>query len=618
MRRILNLAAYLFFCATAAAQGSLTPPGTDTAWFESYFSRYTVLLKKKPALAIDSLEKIKLFAASKNYYPAINRYYLEKAAWFVSNKKNDSAVSAYQSAIQLAKKENRPSESGNAYLALANLYQFNGNTLSAAENYLHATKLLKNLGRKRTLVGLYRNLLTVLNRLQQKNGGLQNMLTALITSKSSESGLVKIINTKSSEEEGFNFPDQSLVKEVGGYPVHVILGNAKFMIPDQETLGKYGSLRDVQLIPAGTLLLIPDFPRNGSIMREFSDDPKVYIAKDSQLYHIASPDVLENYGGWDAVYYVPNNSLSSFPKSPHQVTVDNVNTVFNLNQEFDILTDSIQSALQKNTFLSNELSRTVADRNNALQKRKSLLWASAVGLAALLLIVFLLIRNFRQKQKINAQTMQAFKAAQELQRKMELEKERTRIATDIHDDLGSGLSRIRYLGETVRYKTIQQENILPDIEKISHFSDEMVDKMNEIVWALNEKNDTLEAMVAYIRSFATEYLSASNLQCQVVLPDEIPYFIIKGETRRNIFLSVKECLHNIVKHAEATEASLTIAVNRQMIIHIKDNGKGINWEKIRPFSNGMINIKKRMKDTGGTVEFNNEQGTTVILKVPLL
>ena len=146
----------------------------------------------------------------------------------------------------------------------------------------------------------------------------------------------------------------------------------------------------------------------------------------------------------------------------------------------------------------------------------------------------------------------------------------------------------------------------------------MVDKMNEIVWALNEKNDTLESMVSYIRAFAVEYLSANNLQCHFTLPDELPDRIIKGETRRNIFLSVKESLHNIVKHAEATEVLLTIDITPDIVIHIKDNGKGINLETIKPFSNGIMNINKRMKDTGGTVDFKNEKGTTVMLKVPLL
>jgi signal transduction histidine kinase len=232
-------------------------------------------------------------------------------------------------------------------------------------------------------------------------------------------------------------------------------------------------------------------------------------------------------------------------------------------------------------------------------------------IAACLILGLLIIgvRSYYQrkleKQRINLEKQQA------------VEKERTRIATDIHDDLGSGLSRIRYLGEIVKLKTSRQQNILPDIEKISDFSDEMVDKMNEIVWALNEKNDSLEAIISYTRSFAVEYLSNNTIECKVNLPDEIPHHIIKGETRRNIFLSVKECLHNITKHSGATEVEMGILVKDHFVIRIHDNGRGINWEKLRPFSNGIMNIKKRMKDSGGTVDFKNENGTTIVLSIPL-
>jgi len=204
-----------------------------------------------------------------------------------------------------------------------------------------------------------------------------------------------------------------------------------------------------------------------------------------------------------------------------------------------------------------------------------------------------------------------------LEKQQAVEKERTRIATDIHDDLGSGLSRIRYLGEIVKLKSSQQQNFLPDIEKIAVFSDEMVDKMNEIVWALNEKNDSLEAIISYIRSFAVEYLSNNNIECKVVLPEQVPVRIVKGETRRNIFLSVKECLHNIVKHAGATQVNILISVADQLIILIHDNGKGIDWDNRRPFSNGIQNINKRMKEAGGEAIFRNEKGTSVELSIPL-
>ena len=97
----------------------------------------------------------------------------------------------------------------------------------------------------------------------------------------------------------------------------------------------------------------------------------------------------------------------------------------------------------------------------------------------------------------------------------------------------------------------------------------------------------------------------------------MPVRIVKGETRRNIFLSVKECLHNIVKHAGATEANIQISVMDKLVIRIHDNGKGIDWENRRPFSNGIQNISKRMKEAGGAVEFRNENGTSVVLAIPL-
>ena len=244
-------------------------------------------------------------------------------------------------------------------------------------------------------------------------------------------------------------------------------------------------------------------------------------------------------------------------------------------------------------------------------------WQSGWAAAALILLSIGLLTGLLRLYYQRKFKKQLAKQKVLLEKQQAIEKERTRIATDIHDDLGSGLSRIRYLGEMVKLKSSQQQNILQDIEKISMFSDEMVDKMNEIVWALNEKNDTLGAIISYIRSFAVEYLSNNHIECKVNLPDEIPHCIIKGETRRNIFLSVKECLHNIVKHSSAAETNIHILVADQLIIRIHDNGKGIDWENRRPFSNGIQNIKKRMKETGGRVDFKNENGTVVVLSIPL-
>lgn len=166
-------------------------------------------------------------------------------------------------------------------------------------------------------------------------------------------------------------------------------------------------------------------------------------------------------------------------------------------------------------------------------------------------------------------------------------------------------------------KKIKDETIKNELEKITLFSDEMSEKMGEIVWALNEKNDTLADLIAYTRSYTVEYLQQHNIQCEADTPLHLPDTFITGEVRRNIFLSVKECLHNIVKHAEATQVYFSIELNGTMEIVIHDNGKGIDRNHQRVFSNGLDNIVKRMKEIKGNVKFANDKGTKVSLSVPL-
>jgi len=203
-----------------------------------------------------------------------------------------------------------------------------------------------------------------------------------------------------------------------------------------------------------------------------------------------------------------------------------------------------------------------------------------------------------------------------LEKQQAIEKERTRIATDMHDDLGAGLSRIKFLSETIGIKKQRHLPFEEDISKIREYSHEMIDKMGEIVWALNEKNDSLSDLLSYTRSYTVEYLSQSGIQCSIDSPEFLPTSFVTGEFRRNIFLSVKEILHNIVKHAQANEVAIIIRTDPGLSINIKDDGIGFDQSKTRPYSNGLLNIKKRMTDIGGVVEIENNNGTTIKLKAP--
>ena len=233
------------------------------------------------------------------------------------------------------------------------------------------------------------------------------------------------------------------------------------------------------------------------------------------------------------------------------------------------------------------------------------------SIAGLLVIgLFIIVFRFYVRRKLEKQMVV-------LEKQRAIEKERTRIATDMHDDLGAGLSRIKFLSETIGIKKQQQEPIEEDIDKIREYSHEMIDKMGEIVWALNEKNDTLSDLLSYTRAYTVEYLSQYGIDCHMEFPDNFPSVFVSGEFRRNIFLIIKEALHNVVKHSRATEVLLSIHVNHRLSIRLKDNGTGFDKNNLRSFSNGLSNMQSRAKEIGGELEIINSEGTLVSLVIPL-
>ena len=162
-----------------------------------------------------------------------------------------------------------------------------------------------------------------------------------------------------------------------------------------------------------------------------------------------------------------------------------------------------------------------------------------------------------------------------------------------------------------------KENTPIEIEKISHSADDVLNKMNAIIWSMNSGNDTLDNLVSYIRSYALEYIDGTQVECRLKVPENIPATELTGDKRRNIFLSLKETLNNTLKHAGASLVEIEIRTDEQLFIRISDNGKGIDLEKLRQFGNGLKNIARRMESIGGTYHIENKNGTVTTLVLPL-
>ena len=217
------------------------------------------------------------------------------------------------------------------------------------------------------------------------------------------------------------------------------------------------------------------------------------------------------------------------------------------------------------------------------------------------------VQGYRYKNKLR-----------ELERLNAIDKERLRISKDMHDEVGASLTRISILSQLASDQKNDTEKSRKLIVQINEIAGGVVDEMSQIIWAMNPKNDSLDSFASYFRQYASGYLESAEIDGTFVFPDTIPSTPMSSEMRRNVFLTTKEALHNTVKHASATHAEIRLDLaGNQLLIKIKDNGKGFEIEKRVGTGNGLLNMQKRIEELGGSYSILSEpgKGTEIVLSV---
>jgi ligand-binding sensor domain-containing protein/signal transduction histidine kinase len=200
-----------------------------------------------------------------------------------------------------------------------------------------------------------------------------------------------------------------------------------------------------------------------------------------------------------------------------------------------------------------------------------------------------------------------------------MERERARIARDMHDEIGSKLTRISFLSEVARHAGAETPAAAPPIEAIASTSRDLLSSLDEMVWAVNPRNDSLEQLAGYLEVYAREYFQAVSLDCQIQVPAQLPRALLSAEVRHNVFLAFKEALNNVLKHARASHVVVVMSLKSQVFeIRVRDDGSGFAVAP-KPGRNGLINMEARLRAAGGTCEIVSQPGSgaTVWLRFPL-
>lgn len=217
---------------------------------------------------------------------------------------------------------------------------------------------------------------------------------------------------------------------------------------------------------------------------------------------------------------------------------------------------------------------------------------------------------------------------EQLERQRALERERARIARDIHDDLGASLTRITMLSQSVRSEVEGQPQAAADVDQIYGTARELTRAMDEIVWAVNPQHDTLDSLVTYLGRFAQHFLSATSIRCRLDVPVSLPAWALTSEIRHNVFLALKEALHNVVKHARATEVRISLELRPDgFVLLVADNGSGFDQRRLESRSApvadgarltsgyGLSNMRRRLEEIGGRCEWETAPGEGTRVKL---
>jgi ligand-binding sensor domain-containing protein/signal transduction histidine kinase len=205
------------------------------------------------------------------------------------------------------------------------------------------------------------------------------------------------------------------------------------------------------------------------------------------------------------------------------------------------------------------------------------------------------------------------------ERQRALERERARIAKDIHDDLGASLTRITMLTQSAHKELESPQAAAGHLRTIYSTARELTRAMDEIVWAVNPKHDTLDSVATYLVRFAQDFLNPAGIRCRLEMPVRLPSCTLNAEVRHNLFLSFKEALNNIAKHADASEVRISLdPTPTSFALSVEDNGKGFiesevaanaasNGDRLSS-GNGLGNMRRRMEEVGGSCLIDTAPG----------
>ena len=251
---------------------------------------------------------------------------------------------------------------------------------------------------------------------------------------------------------------------------------------------------------------------------------------------------------------------------------------------------------------------------------KKMLWiVTAFALATLAAFGWVAVLRRQVAERTRELEIQSQKR-QQAERRREIEQERARVAHDLHDDLGSRLTEVNMLATLAKSPTTSPTEKEHYLTELTQTAGHMVTSLDEIVWAVNPRNDTISSLASYFGSYAQRLLDLAGIACGLDIAEDLPEQPLDTKFRQELFFAFKEALNNVLRHAAATQVWLRISARAGILtIEVVDNGRGFKPLANAADGDGIINMSERLKSVAGScsVASHPEKGTTVRFCAPL-
>jgi two-component system, NarL family, sensor kinase len=602
-----------------------------------YLDYGKALLASNPDSAGFYYQKAKSLATRLNDLKGMTKYFASQINLFNQKGQFEEGLAMAQKDTAIAKQINEPRVLIEAYNDVANEYEYLADYQQASEYYIKSLKLATDQGDEEMQSKINDNLASVFLWLKDDTLSYSYSTKAFVIAKQRHDTVTMgncllnmgvseihqkkykdaLLHFKQSEKIGYRIPDMSLVADALSdeglvyYTIHD-LKTATEKYQEDLNLSEKSNLPYEQLYAFFQLAVIEKEKNNFPLASKYAARA-IAIGEDLNT----PAELMEMYDTMSVIQQKLGKPAEALLFKNKYVAINDSMMNAQIQTNIHHLNIQFHSAQKDKKIAEQNLS---IERNKAaIEKKNMWLFIFLGGIIALIAILILSVRSYRHKQKLHQQSLLTLQKQHELntlKEKMQArEEERDRIGREMHDDIGSALTTILYLSDDLKTKSKDSDSNIA--EKISSTASSIVDNMNEIIWSMNREYDTLDDLIAYTRQHVVEFLQNHSLKYDFDVPESIPAIPISGEQRRNIFLVIKECLHNIVKHSGATEVNISFCFKEGLQACIHDNGKGFETTSGRRFGNGLKNMQQRMESIGGNLEIDNKSGTTVKLFCPL-